>query len=230
MLIHTPRRIAASQVVLPDDINYQQSQTVQTFNGGLGQHNMPVGKITNAKLAPMVIDNTTWASIDVVSSYGPCNSFHVTDTGVSGANTAVGSIDLASDSHLPAWNSLQDVVTTGAELRFTSQEGMLRGNALIAWERRLGYYFNGASWIPEGRNMFVMFSVFVNGLQIMETGPLYPRRSTVDLPFITPIGSGDCHVAIKWRAITTPLEATNTEPDQTLNIYSVQLSARNQYR
>ncbi len=231
MLVHTSRRLSQGQVVLPDDINRSVAQISETFNGGLGQHNMPVAVLTTNKFEVMALDNTTWSSIGVVSSYGPCNSFHMSDSTVAGDNTDLASIPLTDGGFKPGWNKLSAIMNEGARLRFTSQEGMLKGNALIAWERRMGHYDSGGGiYVPEGEDLWVEFSVWVNDVMVMQSGPLYPRRSTLDLPFVTPIGSGDCVIEVCWKAITEILDSSNTEPDQNLNFYSAQTSCRNQYR
>lgn len=239
--IYTARSIADGGILAADDINVEQDAALAEFNGNLDSNNLPLEAF---KRSGNNIQVPTYAAVGVQkSSVGVANSYYRSEsTGVKF------SLDLSTDSHVPGWNRVRTTSgqDAGCVLEFDAREGMLKGIALINIERRgsfLSSETGGTTVYPAHSNdrKFAV-SVRVNGVMVAESGDLYPRRTTICLPWATPIGTQPVVIDTWWKAEVRPMTDAGTYGGTTIaypspaeqfppiTMYECVLWARNQVR
>jgi len=132
--------------------------------------------------------------------------------------------------------SLSEQINKGSFLRFSSKEGMIRGNAQVDVE----YFFVGSNIGALSGNYGAgwrwQIYVFVNDQMISTTGPQPAgRRRTIDIPFSIPVASNEAiNVDIRWSATFdgagTSVAGIKEVEEATIRFFNCQLFVRNQYR
>ena len=202
------------QQVKPENLNNNIIECIDQYNGGLSSENMPNKGITVSHIETPTITQSA-GTVTTAHSNGALHSYHQVkrwnmNEGGTDEWTPVESIDLVTEPWTPAWNKLQDFGTmSDLELTFESEEAMLTGCAVIDFHHgtnRIRYdagisAFYGNHWHTE-------WAVFVNGVKIAETGKIYPRRHTAQIPFKVPVGSGNVTIDVRFKTITHTNGAT----------------------
>lgn len=209
MRTYTERSIVESGAVKADDLNLDLSAVARQVNGGIGQHQAPLGGIGRAKLADLVLLNPERYE-NTRSTYGVANSYHRT-----GAGGGLGiDIDPATEN-LAGWQSIATLAGTsaGSVLEFDAREGMIRGAFVVEIERRTSYTKrdDGAITFPyTHRTDWTRIGIFRDGVLIADSGQIFPKRYTLDLPFATPGPSGYCRIEARFMVKTQQLIAAST--------------------
>lgn len=239
--IYTARAIANGGILAADDLNHEQDAAFGEFNGGLDSNNLPLDAF---KRSGNNIAVPTYSTVGAQKqSVGVCNAYYRSQS--SGVQF---SLDLSVDTHVPGWNRVRTSSgqDAGCVLEFDAREGMLKGVAMINIERRgsfLSSTTGGVTIYPaHSNNRKFAVSVRVNGVMVAESGDLYPRRTTVCLPWATPIGNQPVVIDTWWRAEVRPMTAAGTYGGTTISyptgaeqyppitLYECALWARNTYR
>lgn len=197
----TERRIAEPSTLKAEDVNLEHAAVARQINGVLDQHNVPLGSISNAKL----VQGSPGGSAR--STYLATSSYHRSVLPALGLDTAQIDVDPETDVVSGGWNSLADLLDDdGFVAEFTGRDGMIHGHALVDFERRTSYAKlddGGVFTYPtSGDGNRLQFGVFLNGILIADSGPIPPKRFTVDLPFSHPCPAGPVRIETKYRAIT----------------------------
>lgn len=253
---YTTRQIAASQAIKADDLNRELTDAARQFNGGIDQHQVPLEAIVRTKIAPPEVDYPETYT-GTKSTYGASSSYHRSVKQSDDEDTPDVTIDPGEDDATAGWRSLwplRSVPTTdGVVLELTAREGMIRGEFHVDVERRLSYLRKNDTvggpdiWISIGKLNWLRFGVFANGSLIADTGLIYPRRTTVALPFAAPAPAGYCRIEAMFIQNTLFQIAENDPTDEPylsypdtgnesaarykpINFFSTYMWARNQYR
>jgi len=205
--MYTKGRIKSADIILTDPYNDEINQSVGELNGGLDQNNMPLNSVTRSKLVPPVL--TSIAGPPAQKSYVmPSQDYHISEY------CDAATVQVPVSEWQLGWNKFEQgagVNKTGFVLDFTSSEGMLKGEACLDAEmRQSAYVFKyfipsgpSSGWYPVVNikdRPTGEIGVFVNDVLVGRTGPLWIAcgRHSYVVPFSTPIGSGPCHVDVRW--------------------------------
>lgn len=202
MRTYTERSIVEGGAAKADDLNREYVGAVRQINGGIGQHQVPLEGVAHAHFQPPAL--VTPAAYDnTVSVTGPANNWHRTVDN----NMAI-ELDPSGDA-LTGWTPIYTVatnrITAGSVIEFIAREGMLRGSWQIDFERRTSYISrnDGAITFPyTHREDWTRFGIFRNGTLIADSGNIYPKRFTLDLPFSCPVADGYTRLEVRFRAKT----------------------------
>jgi len=228
----------SGDILLKQPQNDEVSQVVSELNGGLDQNNMPLEGVTRADLATIV---TTTGGTNLQSSMVyPSQAYYLSDD--NNAATIIDSYDL-----VVGWNKishpLNALESPGAFLDFESKEGMLKGEACLDFDYRVSFYSGLDSGLANYlRYMFdhtLDIGVFVNDVLVSRTGPMWAcGRSSFVVPFGCPVGSGPCHIDVRFQlqfANSDDLQPTPPVSAEVNAISDVKIDdrllwVRNQYR
>lgn len=219
MRIYTKERIEAGIVITSDQFNNENSNLCHAVNENIDAHNLPIEGIDENKLE----------SIDYnVYSYGVWAD-HYRST-LSGADylTSLSTKNLRTATHKGVWFNIDDDVSS-AKLEIDLAPGIIRGDFVVDFEKRFGYNSPGYT-VKEGQYQWIDWGLFIDDRLIIQSGPIYPRRYTVVIPYLYPTSGGTQTFEIKYRVRTNQIDATNSEYAQTLKIYSAHHFIRNQKR
>lgn len=213
---YTERAIVASHAIKAADLNVEAVGVLRQINGGLDQHQIPLGSIVRSMLvAPSVVSNA-YPSTD--STYLAANSYHVTTDKAVDEDTPEITIDPSTEATGGGWRTIAPLQTSaqldGTVLEFISREGMLAGAFAVDVERRISYVRRtegGVDTYPfTHESDWIQFGIFLNGSIIADSGQITPRRLTLDLPFACPAPSGYCRLDLRFRANTVTQIADGT--------------------
>ena len=190
---------SAGDIILVQPQNEEINQAAAELNGGLDQNNMPLNSLLRIKCTPPVV--TTVASPQQTSIKYASQAYYFTEE-----STNVTQIPYTQWTL--GWNKFE-VLASAADINgwfldFESVEGMLKGESCIDLEFRQSFRAreNGAGAeayrIPDKHRGEL--AVFVNDVLVGRTGPLWFScgRNSYVLPFGCAIGSGPCHVDVRW--------------------------------
>lgn len=209
------------------------------FNGKLTGTNMPVSALTNAELSALTVPEDDYSSGDITkeSSRGPTQAYyasHIASWEISDIWTPVSSIDLKTESWKRGWNRLDSFSTyTNLPLEFTAREGMLVGCATIDWHHgvnRVDTNTEPGATIFTNYSWWTEWGVFVNNVLVARSDKIYPRRHTTQLPFSVPVGSQAVRIDVRFITSTGRIATVTADPSTALDIFGVELWARNHYR
>lgn len=241
----TERRIGAPATLKADDLNVENAAAARQINGSMDQHNLPLASMDAAKLVAGVPAGSAR------STYLAANSYHRSVLPPDGLDDPLLDIDPEGGTIGGGWNSLATLLEddSGVVCEFTGREGMIHGHALVDFERRLSYSRQtpdaGPALNPaHGDGNRLQFSVWLNSILVADSGPIPPRRLTVDLPFSYPAPAGPVRIEIKFKAITVFQVASGYENDAGTEwayvapavryphilFHAAAIYARNQYR
>ncbi len=216
----TPTLYTSDMVQTADHVNLEVQQLKGTWNGNLDGNNILPNSIDSSLFVSRV--EATDGTFDI--SRGQFSDYY---SGFE-SDTPLGSINLRTNTVFAhgIWNEITS--TNFNRIDFTAlKEGVLYGDFIIDWERRRGHqsvasYLAGddATWNQE-------FGIFFDDKLISTSGPLFPRRDTLCLPFHTEVSSGTHSLELKYKAESFALGASYTTYDQTFSIYTVGLHCRN---
>ena len=236
MKARTKRPAHQFQQVKPENLNDNIVESIDQYNGGLSAENMPNKGITVSHIAePDITQSVTTVkekhSDGVFHSYHQIKRWNI-DEGATDEWTPVESIDLTTDPWGPAWNKLQDYGTmSDLELVFDSKESMLTGCAIIDFHHgvnRIRYDVGMAAFF--GYHWYTEWAVFVNGVKVAETGKIFPRRHTAQIPFKVPVGSTNITIDVRFKTTThtdgTTLLLYNGQLETPLDIFGVTIWAK----
>lgn len=210
-------------VITADQINLSNKQVAELYNANVGTDNLPINDI----------DKTKFPFLEVMSSQQSngtfCQYFAKYSTG-SDTFTPIMTTSLAELNLQAGWNDFNSLgITEGALEDLTLQTGLIRGEILVDYERRYGY--NGVLYtVVEGSNHYVDFGLFIDNQLVANSGPLYPRRFTLTLPWLYPITTGSHNFEIRFRYSSEELDILNSEVLQTFNVFSLGISGCNYLR
>lgn len=190
---------SAGDIILVQPQNEEINQSAAEINGGLDQNNMPLISVSRAKMVVPV--TTTVASPNQTSIVYPSQAYYFTEEP---ANQTI----ITKDSWSVGWNKFEVLASAadidGFFLDFQSVEGMLKGETCLDLSMRQSYKLIRSAGIDYSRftdNHEGEIGVFVNDVLVARTGPIWLScgRHSYVLPYACAIGSGPCHVDVRWR-------------------------------
>lgn len=234
--------------VKPEDLTKNIDKTLEQFNGNLNGNNLPVLSVTSDHLTQPVPQQAVLSgSITQFSSGGASQAYYLSRRssafeGASDIWTPLLEIDLEVDTWGKGFNSLSDYTNWNTfPLTFNAKEGMLVGCATIDWEHGVQVYqatveIEGSPvqvGRSRGNDWWTRWGVFVNNVLVAESGKIFPRRHTTQIPFSVPCGSQNVTVDVRfiassWRTNDSPSLGAITGTK--LNIFSATTWVRNQFR
>lgn len=230
------------QAVKSDQLNENLSRVINEYNGNLGSNNMPVNSLTNANFKSGTGTSITSSGSHFVDWKGQTQDYHRVkrwNVAEAGLNLwePVETITLNLTNWAKNWNPLNNYGSfSSTYLDFETKEGMLVGCAIIDFQHgvtRITYDSDGTPFtIFYGGEWWSEWAVFVNDTMVAQTGFIYPRRETINIPFKIGVGSGSVKVDVRWRTITTDAVATGYigDPTTPFDIYGAEIWVRNNYR
>lgn len=201
--MYTTGRIKAADIILATPYNNEINQSVGELNGGLDQNNMPLESVDRDRLVPSVSTVITGPPYQETFVM-PSQDYHISQYCDAGTG-----IILVGEWQI-GWNKFEQGTgndKTGFVLDFVSSEGMLKGEICVDMEMRISAYIYKYDTGAGFANICDMkdkhtgeLGVFVNDTLVARTGPLYIAcgRHSYVVPWSTPIGSGPCHVDVRW--------------------------------
>lgn len=210
-------------VIVCDHLNQSNKQVAELFNAQVGTDNLPIN----------TLDKTKFPFLEVISSQQSngefCQYFSKYSSG-SDFRTPILTVSLAELNLQAGWNDLNSLgISQGALEDLTLQTGLIRGEIVVDFERRYGY--NGVLFLTvEGDQNYVDFGIFVDNQLVANTGPIYPRRFTLTLPWLYPITTGSHNFEIRFRYSSNELNLLNAEVLQTFNVFTLAISGANYLR
>lgn len=184
----TQRTVLTGSITQADDLNFEVNGALAEFNGRLDQHNMPLLSVVSASLTANVLVNEQ----PTVGSQGVFNAHYY-----AGPYTTAFTVDGDDGDVGVGWN---DMPTT-CSVSFQAKEGMLKGAAVFTAERYPPIYITGGTTTELDMSTYWWEAgVFVNNNLVGQSGRIYGRKFTVDLPFGCPIGNEDAQVDVRWQS------------------------------
>lgn len=189
----------SGDIVLSQPQNEEINQSAAELNGGLDQNNMPLISVSRAKMVVPV--TTTVASPNQTSIVYQSQAYYFTEES---ANQTI----ITKDSWSVGWNKFEVLASAadidGFFLDFQSVEGMLKGETCLDLSMRQSYKLIRSGGVDYSRitdNHEGEIGVFVNDVLVARTGPIWLScgRHSYVLPYACAIGSGPCHVDVRWR-------------------------------
>lgn len=200
----TERRIAAAGTAKARDVSEEMAAIAREVNGNLDQHNIPVASIGRAKLR----NGTVAEPGATLSTYLATSSYHRSLFFQADGTTAQDTLDPGADEFGMAWVPLADLTNSdhGTVLEFTGREGMLTGQAVVDFELRNNFVrvtstLPSISYATRHLDDYIQLGVFVNGVLVADSGPISPRRFTLDLPFCCPAPPGEVRVETRVKLV-----------------------------
>jgi hypothetical protein len=207
---YTTRTLLPLGQAKEEDFNSEVMGAIQEFNGQLDGHQLPLNQITNAHLKQPV-SSVQYLNYDgTYSSYMTTQSYHQTEHTV-GQTFARLEFNNTLWNGPNAWIRLRDVLVDdnvnigGAQLTFNALEGMLVGCAVIDFFFDAGEY----KFTNEVGSQFrligydepytIEWGVFIDDVCVSQSGLIWPRRMTLNLPFNAPVSSKLCKIDIRFK-------------------------------
>lgn len=227
---YTQEQISPLDNAKAEKINNEINGMYETFNGSLGQHQLPTGDITYDKfVAPAystgVITNDAGATNGIKTKMLTQTYYYTSKIGTGTFNPEmqqdpteglVGSIpapihtwNMTDGGWRAGWNSLNTYCNAGTYLAFDGEEGMLKGtltiDTSIPMQATYGTKASGGALTEQNEAWGLDFSrrigIFVNDVLVADTGFLTTcGRYSINLPFSTPIGSQPIVVDVRFIA------------------------------
>lgn len=225
--------------VKAEQLNKNVEKYIGEFNGKLNGNNMPVSALTHTQLAELTIPQVDYSANDITkeSSRGPTQSYyssHIASWEISDIWTPISSIDLKTENWRRGWNRLDSYSEyTDLPLEFTAREGMLIGCATIDWHHgvnRVDTNTEPGATIFTNLSWWTDWGIFVNNVLVARSDKIYPRRHSTQLPFSVPVGSQPVRIDVRFITSTGRISTVIADPTTALDIFGVELYARNQYR
>lgn len=247
----TSRNIAAKNVIKGDDLNVELADAARVVNGGMDQHNLPLGSVTAAKL----VDPTVESGSYTLSTYLAANSYHRSVLAAVDKTTPRITIDPEVEDLANGWHPLYlrqaGFTEAGTVLEFTGREGMIHGQCMVDFQRRISQVTRtdppaAPTHILTHEVTWFRLGVFCNDVLVMDSGKIFPARRTLDLPFSFPAPAGPVRIETRFRASTEFQVANGAESPPgsgvfwtyvglqeqypEIKVFGTYLFARNQYR
>ena len=229
------RPIHQFQQAKSENLNENLTNILEEYNGGLDGQNMPVETLTVDHLNSPSTDSLSGVYSNFVSMNGVVQDYHqVSNWNVAEGGTDVwtprGTHDLSLSDWSRGWNSLTIVDNfDDTKLSIDTVDGMLVGCVVVDFHHGVDRVrTEGGFTIFSGYQWWSEWGVFVNGTLVAQTGYIYPRRATIQLPFKVPVGSKKAEIEVKWKTITG-LEDTSFYldiPDTDLDVFGCTIWAR----
>jgi hypothetical protein len=248
---YTTRTLLPLGQAKEEDFNSEIMGAVQEFNGQLDGHQLPLQQITASHIKQPTA-STQYINIDgTYSTYMTTQSYHQSEH-------TVGNTLARLEYNNPLWQGgnswirLRDVLIDdgvnvgGAQLTFNALEGMLVGNAVIDFFFDPGEYevTLSASGTPVTADRLIAYDepyyiewgVFIDDVCVSQSGLIWPRRMTLNLPFNAPVSSKLCKIDIRFKigfadTVTLFTQAGYTLfREQGMQYNGGNLWVRNQYR
>lgn len=248
---YTTRTLLPLGQAKEEDFNSEIMGAVQEFNGQLDGHQLPLNQITAAHLKQPT-SSIQYLNYDgTYSSYMTTQSYHQTEHSV-GANLARLEFNNNLWNGPNAWIRLRDVLIDdgvnvgGAQLTFNALEGMLVGCAVIDFFFDAGEYeytvSQGGTSLTAYRLVgydepySIEWGVFIDDVCVSQSGLIWPRRMTLNLPFNAPVSSKLCKIDIRFKInfkdtlVDSTLAGYDLIREQGMQYNGGNLWVRNQYR
>ena len=244
---YTTRTLLPPGQAKEEDFNSEVMGALQEFNGQLDGHQLPLNQITNAHLKQPTA-STQYLNYDgTYSSYMTTQSYHQSEHTV-GQTLARLEFNNNLWNGPNAWIRLRDVLIDdgvnvgGAQLTFNALEGMLVGNAVIDFFYDAGEYkfTNDAGLayrlIGYDEPYTIEWGVFIDDVCVSQSGLIWPRRMTLNLPFNAPVSSKLCKIDIRFKinfkdTLTDSIQAGfELIREQGMQYNGGNIWVRNQYR
>jgi len=226
------------QQVKSENLNDNIVEAIEEYNGGLNGQNMPVKGILETHIkdpsSSSVSTNSTFSEMNgTVQDYNQTTNWNVAEGGTD-VWTPRGSVFLDTSDWSRGWNLLSTVNNfSDTILQFDSSEGMLTGCAVIDFHHgidRVRYTppqgsafstFRGYGWWTE-------WGLFVNDVLIAQTGYIYPRRCTAQLPFKVAVGTQHVKIDLRWKTNIgwDEIGGYDDDPSTNLDIFGATIWAR----
>lgn len=220
--------------VKPKQLNDNTRTVINEFNGGLDGQNMPLQGIDVKHFKDAtttdVIDANNYLIKDFVGasqSYYSKGKFshYITDEW-----TPLASIDLQNDQWERGWNDLASSSEfSDLSLQFDAKEGMLCGHFVVDYHRGINRILGVGATVWSGDAWTTQWAVFVNGVMVAETDVIYPKRTTLSIPYKVAVGTQAVDIRLKWRTVNYAyLTATGLVAHSTnLDIFGAEIWCRN---
>ena len=191
----------SGDIILVQPQNEEINQAAAEINGGLDQNNLPLDSIGRVRIIQPV--TTTVASPQQTSIVYASQAYYFSEES---SNVAT----IGEDEWTLGWNKFE--VLQGAQsvngffLNFQSKEGMLKGEVCIDLSVRESFLAVSTVSIPIPEYRIQdkhrgELGVFVNDVLVARTGAVWFScgRNTYVVPYGCAIGSGPCHVDVRWQ-------------------------------
>ena len=213
---YTESAFVAGNINTDTTFNDDLKPMLETMNGNLSMHNLPLGDITE----PHIV-NSTVETVDVtISSYGTFNNYHILEP-----RTDEIEFDPGTASIFSAWNDIE----TDFALTFEAIEGMLVGSVIVCGRKEATAILRDGLNVEVGTNGAWELRVIVNDVEIASSGYIPAGTYTIDLPFCTAIGNQSAVIKAQFR-IANLLDAQLDWDYPNLFISTRQIWVRNTFR
>lgn len=205
--VYSQGKVESSRIADGDLLNANYKLALETLNGQLDAHNVPLQGFGEASLQ----DSTTDVSSTYQTTTGTINSIYC----------AVGRGAAVSYSAVDAgWQRIK--IDSGPieylEVTTTEPACVIVGAALVSGQR-LGKT-DATTSARFGEDSSWELGVFVDGNLIAETGEIPSGIYTPHLPFSTQLSAGVHVIEARWKQNLTPVSALNDhDPFQTLSAH-----------
>jgi hypothetical protein len=194
--VYSQGKVEAARLADGDVLNTNYKLALETLNGQLDAHNVPIRGFDQSSLA----DSTTSVTSTYQSSYGTINSFYC----------AIGRGAAVSYSEVDAgWQRIEIDSAPVEYLEVTTTEPacVVVGAALVSGQR-LGKT-DATTSARFGEDSSWELGVFVDGNLIAETGEIPAGIYTPHLPFSTQLSAGVHVIEARWKQNLTRVSALN---------------------
>lgn len=221
MKTFTQRVIDARNFAQSEDYNQEAGPVTATFSGGLQGQQLPYDSVDETVVSlgenlDSVCYTTTGGIANGIAQRKATQTYAITQTLINdfegfdpptGGPALTGILGPPSYTYAtnssgwgPGWNRYSDVIADGVFLSLPMRRGMLKGCAIVDFEFYLGdldaYGLSGLA----GGDWRWQIGVFVDGVLTAKTGEMPCRRTTVVLPFATPVPGRRVEVDVRWKA------------------------------
>lgn len=208
---YTTRTLLPLGQAKEEDFNSEIMGAVQELNGQLDGHQLPLQQITATHIKQPT-SSTQYINIDgTYSTYMTTQSYHQSEHTVGNTFARLEyKNDLWQGGN--SWIRLRDVLIDdsvnvgGAQLTFNALEGMLAGNAVIDFFFDPGEYEVFIAQVGTVDRLiafdepyYIEWGVFIDDVCVSQSGLIWPRRMTLNLPFNAPVSSKLCKVDIRFK-------------------------------
>lgn len=211
---YTTRTILDGGQAKDEDFNTEIQTPLGEFNGQLDQNQLPLQSINYNHIAQPTTSTSYLALNGTYSTYMQTQGYHQSEY-VHPVN--IESPRMEWDNTLYAgqgWIRLQDLElqthsaaqTGGAEIIFTSYEGMIAGCAVIDFDWYPGTATNSVTdpnplslKVIYAYNETIEWGVFIDDVLVSKSGVIFPRRLTLNLPFNAPTSTKPVKIDIRFR-------------------------------
>lgn len=203
--VYSAGKVESSRIADSEVVNANFKLTLETLNGQLDAHNIPLEGFNESSF----VDSVTTPSGTTQNSIGAVNDYFLCTGNVSHTYTDV--ID-------SGWHS---VVVTSSPLVYLSVETTTPACVIVGVAQVSGYRVantDATTSVRFGEESTWELGVFVDGNLIAETGEIPSGIYTPQLPFSTQLSAGVHTIEARWKQNLTPLSAVNTHASfQTLS-------------